>query len=538
MLPKIDHTLITNWKNPDYYPILVKRAEIIEYISSSKVRMQYARDFYKENPISFINDFMWTIDPRKKDGPKKMPFVLYEKQEEFINWVDSCYLGDKNGIAKKSRELGVSWLCCAYSTHKFLFFPDFKVMMGSRKEDYVDQIGQLDSILEKIRFLMRHLPRIWLPKGFDFTANMRFKNISNPENGASIKGESGTELGRGGRCSIAFPDEAAFIEHPMQMEAAISETTRCIIYVSTPRAKADWFDTKWEKGVIEKFRFRWQDDPRKDLIWYNKRVAELDPLIVATEIDGDLSVSYDNVVLDYRHIQAAMNLNTAWTIEGEGKRIAGFDLADEGRDKHCLYIRHGNKGVYLEEWAEGDTFQATQKAWMICEMLKVDLINYDCIGVGAGAKASFKNLKDKSKEKGLLYDPEIHPVRIGSDELTGFYSEGKKNKDMFYNLKAKVWWDIRAKIKVSYDFLEWLKIQYPEGLPYKEKVSIPDNLIILPDDPDLRDQLSQQQYTFKDSGQIIMKSKQEVYKRSPNKADAVILSYAHSGYTQRDFIII
>jgi phage terminase large subunit len=540
MLPKIDHTLITNWKNPEFHPVLIHRAETIEYITANKNRFNAAWDFYKNHPVEFINDFMWTCDPRAKTpNPKKFPFVLFGRQVEYVYWLWDCYKNNKSGMVWKCRTMGASWINCAFAVWLFIFEPDSKVIMASRKESYVDKIGNLDSLLEKVRFLLRHLPKIWLPKGFNLDRDMHFKNIINSSNGAAITGESGDELARGGRGSLIIVDEAAFIPHPEIMEAAISEASNCIIYVSTPRAKADWFDTKWRSGVLENFRWRWHEDPRKDRLWYDEKKRTLSPLVFATEVEGDLSISYENVVLNYLHIQVCMELE----IPPLGKIIAGLDVADEGRDKHALYVRQGHKDIYFEEWAEGDTSQAAQKAWMICEALKVECINYDAIGVGAGAKAEFTKLKKKAEEDGLKYNPEIKPIHIGSRDLIGFYSEDKKNKDMFFNLKAKVWWDIRIKSEITYKWVETIKYNYPsikitpEFLD-KNKIVVPDNVISLPDDPDLLEQMAQQQYEMKDTGLIIMKSKQEVYKRSPNKADAVILSYAHSGYTQRDFIII
>lgn len=230
-------------------------------------------------------------------------------------------------------------------------------------------------------------------------------------------------------------------------------------------------------------------------------------------------------------------------ILGLGKKIAGFDIADEKRDKHSLYIRHGNKCIYHEDWLEGDCLQATQKAWMICESLGVEVINFDSIGVGAGAKGKFSELKLKAKEQGLKYNPEIKPINVASRTFIGFYAEGKLNKDMFFNQKARYWWSMRERAEATYNWVELVKQNYPNEkinneFLEKNKIVVPDNIISLPDDPDLLEQLTQQQYYLRDNGLIIMKPKKEIYQKSPDKADACILSYAHSGYTQREFIII
>jgi len=518
----INHELIKDWKNPSYREVIFARGELVEYMTSFGKHNQAIKDSYKDRPIDFINHFLWTFDPRNEKA-RRMPFILFPRQEEYINWLYDCFKGRNNGIVMKSRDLGASWLNCAFAVWVFIMQDDANVTMGSRKEAYVDNLGNIDSLLEKCRFMLRTMPKFMIPDGFDLNKNMGYLKIINPKSGAAIKGEAGDNIGRGGRSSILMLDEAAFIERPMLVEAAISQTSDCIIYTSTPKGGNDWFYKKWERGALEKFRFRWQEDPRKDQEWYDLQKSILDPVIMATEIDGDVNISFENVVISNQFIQAALDLN----YEAEGKIIAGFDVADEGRDKNALFIRHGSKGIYLDEWSHGDTSQSAQKVYHICEKYKVDVINYDAIGVGAGVKAEFNKLIRKAEENDLPYKPVINGIHIGSRKLPGFYVESKKNKDMFYNLKAKVWWELRNRFQKSYDYVKG-KGDKPDT----------DEIISLPYNADLVDQLSAQQYEFKDTGTIVMKSKKELYAKSPNLADAVVLSFASTGYTQKNIFVI
>ena len=58
--------------------------------------------------------------------------------------------------------------------------------------------------------------------------------LLNPANDATIIGEAGDNIGRGGRTSMFFVDEAAYLERPALIEAALTATTDVRIDISTP----------------------------------------------------------------------------------------------------------------------------------------------------------------------------------------------------------------------------------------------------------------------------------------------------------------
>src|SRR6185503_20548727 len=60
----------------------------------------------------FINDWGVTFDPRNLalNLPSKIPFVLFPKQREWVDWVcNYLWKNNKDGLTDKSREIGVSW---------------------------------------------------------------------------------------------------------------------------------------------------------------------------------------------------------------------------------------------------------------------------------------------------------------------------------------------------------------------------------------------------------------------------------------------
>ena len=105
---------------------------------------------------------------------------------------------------------------------------------GSRKEILVDRAGDLQSIFEKIRSIVRNLPHYMKPKGFREHTHSNYMRLLNPANDATIIGEAGDNIGRGGRTSMFFVDEAAYLERPALIEAALTATTDVRIDISTP----------------------------------------------------------------------------------------------------------------------------------------------------------------------------------------------------------------------------------------------------------------------------------------------------------------
>ena len=90
------------------------------------------------------------------------------------------------GLVEKSRDMGATWLACAFSIWLWIFYPGASIGWGSRKEQLVDNIGDPDSIFEKMRMLIRNIPRCFLPEGFTERSSFSFMRIINQETGSTI----------------------------------------------------------------------------------------------------------------------------------------------------------------------------------------------------------------------------------------------------------------------------------------------------------------------------------------------------------------
>src|SRR5690606_24682813 len=137
---------------------------------------------------------------------------------------------------------------CAVSVAMWLFHDGSSIGWGSRKQELVDRIGDPSSIFEKMRMLIMNTPRVFQPVGFNPDNCLHFMRLVNPENGATIIGEIGDDIGRGGRTLEYFKDESANYTRPEEIEAALSENTRCQIDISSVNGPNNVFYRKRDTG--------------------------------------------------------------------------------------------------------------------------------------------------------------------------------------------------------------------------------------------------------------------------------------------------
>lgn len=467
------------------------KLKALSNINKSEQNKKIAFEYYRDKPVEFINDWVITFDPRLKEN-KFIPMILFPKQKEFIEWLNDRYKNNENGICEKSRDSGMSWLAMAWSIHKWIYEDGFSAGFGSRKADFVDKLGNPSSIFEKGRMLIRYLPKFFLFDGFKEDVHLTYMRFINPTNGATITGESGDNIGRGGRTSIYFKDESAFYERPELIEASLVANTEVQIDISTPNGNGNPFHQKAVGGLIPKFTYHWTDDPRKNKEWKDKKIKEVGEIIFAQEYDIDYDASLPNICINNSYVRECVNIE----VDDTGDIVAGLDVADDGDDKNAITIRQGEKVLYIDSWSGLDVGQTTLKALNICEEWNVTIMNYDSIGVGAGVKSTVNLVKPKNIE--------CIPVSVAESPSDLKYGD-KKFKDTFLNLRAELWWLMRDRVKAK-------------------KISIIN-------DSELLSELSQPLYFFNENGKIKIESKKDMRNRgikSPNKADSLLLAFAQT----------
>ena len=520
-----------DFKRPDYAAEFRWRAERLQWMRDNPDRLPLLLGYYRDNIADFIDDWGMTLDPRNVERglPAQIPFRLFPKQREWIDWILARWQAQEPGITEKTRDMGMSWLSVALACSLGLLREGVGIGFGSRKEEYVDKLGHPKSLFFKARLFMQGLP-VELRRGWtvEDAPHMR---ISFPATGSVITGEAGDGIGRGDRASIYFVDESAFLERPHLVDASLSQTTNCRQDISTPNGMGNPFAQKRHGGKIPVFTFHWRDDPRKDDAWYAKQVDLLDAVTVAQEIDINYAASVEGVLIPSAWVQAAVNAHRKLGIEPRGVRRGALDVADQGTDLNAFGSARGILLEYAQAWSGkgDDIFGTVEAAFFQADVLGLSEFDYDSDGLGAGVRGDARVLNERRAEAGV-HEIEARPWRgsgavVNPDEPipTARPSERRDavertNGDFFKNAKSQGWWDLRVRFQRTYRAVIGEDTEYD-----------PDELISLADDyPDFQRlviELSQPTYKRDTLGKIVV-DKAPDGTRSPNLADMAMMLYA------------
>lgn len=227
------------------------------------------------DPVYFFDQFLYTFNPKQE--PFHLRFLTFPFQKRLIR--DLVYSID-NGediFIDKCREMGVTYTILGTLIWYWLFQPAANFLIGSRKEDYVDNRrggvtgNKEESLFGKIDYMISRLPDFILPEGWNKDRHFNYMSLVNIANGNVISGESSNpNFSRGGRQKAIFLDEFAFWDNDNAVWGATADTTNCRIVATTPgqrpsKAKRLRFGKDGEK--IKIITLTYDLDPRKNKKW-------------------------------------------------------------------------------------------------------------------------------------------------------------------------------------------------------------------------------------------------------------------------------
>jgi hypothetical protein len=529
---------------PDYAAEYRRRMAMVEKIKAEPALWEKLKVVYANDPVRWIEDWCTTYDPRnspiKSDAnpfprPRNMPFLLFPRQKEMALFLQACIEGRASGLVEKSRDMGATWLCSAFSVWLWLFHPGAAVGWGSRKESLVDRLGDPDSIFEKMRLIIYRLPGFMLPAGFNRSAHCTYMKITNPETGSAIVGESGDNIGRGGRSLIYFVDEAAWLERADSVDAALSENTDVQISISSVHGTDNLFyrrrmaGIEWSPGAVipsnvtRVMILDWKDHPAKTQKWYDDKRAQAERegtlASFAQEVDRDYTASKEGVIIPAAWVKAAIDAHIRLGIEASGEKVAMQDVADGGGDKNALVARHGIVCNFAKHWG-GEAGEAAKIAVPLCAAMKISELYYDSIGVGTGFKVQINTMKGwPDWPKGLRVYPWNAGAKVLDPEDPSIPGdpESTKNKDQYANLKAQSWFRVRARF-----YKTFMAVTAGATYPSDELISISSEIECL---NDLVTELSQAVLKKNGVGKTVIEKTPDG-SRSPNLADGFIACYS------------
>ncbi len=245
---------------------------------------------------------------------------------------------------------------------------------------------------------------------------------------------------------------------------------------------------------------------------------------------GEPREDTEGTVIKRSWIEAAIDAHIKLGFEATGRKIIGFDVADDGEDACANVYAHGSVAYWSDEWrAREDELLKSCTRTYLAALERDTEIRYDCIGVGASAGAKFDELnqvRDKHLRRryakfnagAAVERPEEYYVSDRQDRI--------KNKDYFCNLKAQAWWQIADRFRNTYNAIN-------RGEKFRD-----DDLISISSDmphlEKLKTELSTPKRDFDKNGRVKVESKEDLAKStrvggavpSPNLADAFVMAFA------------
>ncbi len=480
------------------------KKQLAQRLKSQSISIE--KEIAKRSVHTFINEYCKIYNPKLAGDGKstELPFKLYPKQHELVDWlIDRENTGTK-GIIEKSREEGVSFLACVFMLHRWLFFSGWTGILGSAKRDNVDKLGDPTTLFFKLRYALERLPEWLLPKDFEPDKHDNFTRLINPETGSQIIGASGKQFARGGRASFVFLDEDAFIPHAQEVHRAVSQVSDVVIEASTPNGVGNAFYEDRFSGKYPVFTMSWRDNPNKDKDWYEKKKRELDPVTLAQEINIDYGASVPNIVIPNNWVVAATEIQ----LSRSEPSVAAVDVAGEGSD-YTVYA-HRNGGVVTRVCKV--TSPLTNRHFDIKDMAIEDDIEelfYDEIAIGGSITATLKSQEEQLSfaVTGVANNRKCTDRKFSDQPTVSVNSR-------FANWVAEQWWALRIRFENTYKRLNNISWS-----PDDECIQIPKSATTL------IAQLSQPTYGRATNGKIRINKFGKGLK-SPDEAEALLYTFS------------
>lgn len=228
---------------------MLRRARVMLLCENDTTEMAVELYMCKKDFFYFCENWCWIEEPRS--DIKRIPFLMYEYQKQAAKTIIDLAASTVDSVKKhdvlveKTRDMGWSWLMCALAVWLYIFH-DKNILFGSRKAELSDKLGDMKSLLEKCRYIIRNLPSWFLHDNFNQKPGGHMGEFlirKPPEWGTgTIAGESASaDFGRGDRKYIIILDEFASWAYDNASAQACGDATSLRVFISTPKGPFNKF---------------------------------------------------------------------------------------------------------------------------------------------------------------------------------------------------------------------------------------------------------------------------------------------------------
>lgn len=332
-------------------------------------------DLCKNDFTFFADNFLWIPDPESENvDDKDLPFLLYDYQEfaakEIIKAIEIGY----DMPCEKSRKMGISLLVMGifvwgWNFHKYDF------ICGSEKAAKVDTRGDMGSLLEKARYMIRSCPD-WLVPQLDKKQYDKSMLLIHPIHGAKIKGDANSvDFCRGDRSRAVLLDEfTAWQSTDKQAWASSSATAKCRLPLSTPNYRGKncyyfqvinnakkkdlpYLRLHWTLNKIFADGLTYDENEKPTSPWYENeknRSTSLQEIAAELDIDYESASSgkvfadfdYETNVVENLEYNRNLPLYCSWDFGLDATAILWFQVDNKG----LIYVidEYQNSGTSAE----------------------------------------------------------------------------------------------------------------------------------------------------------------------------------------------
>ncbi|MEM9598628.1 MAG: hypothetical protein AAGD06_30460 [Acidobacteriota bacterium] len=307
--------------------------------------MLCSRDF-----LYWAQNYAWMYDPTQADPVRrKVPFVAWPRQREFILWLDERTAAGEMAVVPKGRELGVTWICLFRLFWAWRFESGFSALLGSRKQELVDRRGDFDSLFEKLRWLLLQQPEHLHP-GRHIANHCLLKH---QDLGSELVGEAtNPAFGQGKRRRVALIDEAARVDPNVFQSTwlALETAAHSVWLVYNPGAKGHLtYELHHGEHAVDRrliFEMDWTTDPRRGDDWKRSKLrpqGRLTPEEFASAHECQYGYVRTGKIWDVRWDDIEYHADDpAWRDRSERVRqvapqVAGWDFGSGASALVCLF---------------------------------------------------------------------------------------------------------------------------------------------------------------------------------------------------------
>jgi hypothetical protein len=249
-------------------------------------------------------------------GTGWLPAIMHPRQIEYVKWLYTMLRSRghrANGATRKSREVGATTFVMLERLWEFLYTTPFSVKFLSREEAVADNIGDIDSMMERVTSLIIPdpdqfnpvIPGALLPPFKP--SHRKFKMLRRPGNrNRMIASSTNKRATRGGRARVVDIDEAAHMDAGLlsSVNTAVMSTAPHVHYLSSESVEnSEEFilicDKMAEEDLESVFIFEWWMHLYHDSAWLTEDMLK--------RYQNDMAGFYREVLRDaYRGFEGWM----------------------------------------------------------------------------------------------------------------------------------------------------------------------------------------------------------------------------------------